>query len=435
LWSFFTFLIILYIQKLSATAFQAKSIMSFKDLNLNTSLLKALSEQGYTNSTSIQQQAIPQVLAGRDVFGCAQTGTGKTAAFVIPLLQSMQEENRKTSLRTLIIAPTRELVLQITDTVRALGRYSGLRFASIFGGVPQHSQVQQIRAGLDILVATPGRLLDLMRQRLLSLDQVKYLVLDEADRMLDMGFVKDVQQIIAKLPTTRQTLFFSATIPPGIRQLSAGLLKNPVHVQVAAVSSTAPKIDQLIYHTEKKHKSALLLRLLASEELGSAIVFTQMKHTADKLSRFLNESGVQAAPIHGNRSQSQREAALKNFKTRKVRVLVATDIAARGIDIDKLSHVFNFDLPQVAETYVHRIGRTGRAGATGTALSFCAPEERTLLRDIEKLIKMKIPIAEDTTASVEKPKAPAIKKQTFQNNRTQARPQSNRRTQKRTAAY
>lgn len=409
--------------------------MSFKDLNLNTSLLKALHEQGYTDPTSIQQQAIPQVLAGRDVFGCAQTGTGKTAAFVIPLLQLMQEENIRTSLRTLIIAPTRELALQITDTVRALGRHTGLKFTAIFGGVPQHAQVQQIRAGLDILVATPGRLKDLMQQRLLSLDRIKYLVLDEADRMLDMGFVKEVKQIIAKLPANRQTLFFSATIPAGIRQLSAGLLKNPVHVQVAAVSSTAPKIDQLIYHTEKKHKSALLLRLLASEELESAIVFTQMKHTADKLSRFLNESGVQAAPIHGNRSQGQREAALKNFKTRKLRVLVATDIAARGIDIDKLGHVFNFDLPQVAETYVHRIGRTGRAGATGTALSFCTPEERPLLRDIEKLIKMKIPIAEDTTGFVEKPKDLSVKTQQAQRNRTQARTHRYKPTKKRTVTY
>lgn len=399
--------------------------MLFKDLNINPSLLKALHEQGYTEPTSIQQQAIPHVLAGRDVFGCAQTGTGKTAAFVLPLLQMMQEEHRSTSLRTLIIAPTRELVLQITDTVRALSRHNGLKFASIFGGVPQHAQVKQIRAGLDILVATPGRLQDLMQQRLLSLNHIKYLVLDEADRMLDMGFVKDVKQIIAKLPATRQTLFFSATIPAAIRQLSASLLNNPVHVQVAAVSSAAPKIDQLIYHTEKKHKQALLLRLLAAEELDSAIVFTQMKHVADKLSRFLNESGVQAAPIHGNRSQSQREAALKNFKTRQVRVLVATDIAARGIDIDKLSHVFNFDLPQVAETYVHRIGRTGRAGATGTAMSFCTPEERPLLADIEKLIKMKIPVAENTTGIAEAPKNHAVKKQTHQKNGTNARPRRN----------
>jgi ATP-dependent RNA helicase RhlE len=405
--------------------------MSFKDLQLNTSLLKALHEQGYTTPTSIQQQAIPHVLAGRDVFGCAQTGTGKTAAFVIPLLQLMQEENRKNSLRTLIIAPTRELALQITDTVRLLGQYTGLKFAAIFGGVPQHAQVQKIRAGLDILVATPGRLKDLMQQRLLSLDHIKYLVLDEADRMLDMGFVKEVKQIIAKLPANRQTLFFSATIPPDIRQLSTSLLKNPVHVQVAAVSSAAPRINQLIYHTEKKHKSALLLRLLAAEELESAIVFTQMKHTADKLSRFLNQSGVQAAPIHGNRSQMQREVALKNFKNRQLRVLVATDIAARGIDIDKLGHVFNFDLPQVAETYVHRIGRTGRAGATGTALSFCSPEERPLLRDIEKLIKMKIPIAEDTTGFVEKPKNPAVNKmQPSKRNNPQARPHRHKRTKR-----
>ncbi|MBO9201944.1 MULTISPECIES: DEAD/DEAH box helicase [Niastella] len=409
--------------------------MAFKELNLNTSLLKSLNEQGYSNPTSIQQQAIPHVLAGRDVFGCAQTGTGKTAAFVIPLLQLMQEEQRKTTLRTLIIAPTRELVLQITDTVRALARHTGLRFAPIFGGVPQHSQVQQIRAGLDILVATPGRLQDLMQQRLLSLNQIKYLVLDEADRMLDMGFVRDVKQIIAKLPANRQTLFFSATIPPDIRQLSASLLNNPVQVQVAAVSSAAPKIDQLIYHTEKKHKSALLLRLLASEELESAIVFTQMKHTADRLSRFLNESGVQAAPIHGNRSQGQREMALKNFKARKLRVLVATDIAARGIDIDKLGHVFNFDLPQVAETYVHRIGRTGRAGATGTALSFCSPEERPLLRDIEKLIKMKIPVVEDTTGFVEKPKNAPAKKQPAQKYRPQTRSHRNNSTKKRAVTY
>jgi ATP-dependent RNA helicase RhlE len=408
--------------------------MLFKDLNLNTSLLNALQEQGYTVPTSIQQQAIPHVLAGRDVFGCAQTGTGKTAAFVVPLLQLMQEENKKTSLRTLIIAPTRELVLQITDAVRALSRNSGLKFASIFGGVPQHAQVKQIRAGLDILVATPGRLQDLMQQRLLSLNHIKYLVLDEADRMLDMGFVKDVKQIIAKLPANRQTLFFSATIPSAIRQLSAGLLNDPVHVQVAAVSSAAPKIDQLIYHTEMKHKPALLLRLLASDNLESAIVFTQMKHMADKLSRFLNESGVQAAPIHGNRSQSQREAALKNFKTRQVRVLVATDIASRGIDIDKLSHVFNYDLPQVAETYVHRIGRTGRAGATGTAMSFCTREERPLLTDIEKLIKMKIPVAEDSTGFADMSKNVSVKKQPSQKNNTNARPRRNWRSINRTVA-
>lgn len=367
--------------------------MLFKDLSINPTLLKALDAQGYTTPTSIQEQAIPQVLAGRDVFGCAQTGTGKTAAFVVPLLQLMQQEQKRTALRTLILAPTRELALQITETVRDLARNSGLKFAAIFGGVSQHTQVQQIRNGLDILVATPGRLQDLMNQRLLSLDQVRYLVLDEADRMLDMGFVKDVQRIIAKMPARKQTLFFSATIPPDIRQLAASILHNPVHVQVAAVSSAAPKIEQSVYHTDKKTKPALLLQLLASEDIESAIVFTQMKHMADKISKFLNKSGVPAAPIHGNRSQNQRETALKNFKTRKVRVLVATDIAARGIDIDKLSHVFNFDLPMVAETYVHRIGRTGRAGATGTAIAFCAPEERPLLADIQKLIRIKIPVA------------------------------------------
>lgn len=371
--------------------------MLFKDLTLHPSIHRALTDQGYTSATPIQQKAIPVVLAKSDIMGCAQTGTGKTAAFVVPLIQLMLEQTGEQTqsqshrqLRTLILAPTRELAMQISESVHALSRYTGLRYAVVFGGVSQHSQVQKIRNGIDILVATPGRLKDLMQQGFISLKNVEYLVLDEADRMLDMGFVHEVKQIIARMPTKRQTLLFSATMPSAILQLANSLLNNPVKVEVAAVSSTAEKVEQFVYYTDKMHKPALLCQILEKDSIESVIVFTQMKHMADKVTRFLNQSGIAAEAIHGNKSQRQREQALDRFKKRHIRVLVATDIAARGIDIERLSHVINYELPVTAETYVHRIGRTGRAGMEGIAFSFCSPEERPLLRDIHKLIKRPI---------------------------------------------
>lgn len=375
--------------------------MSFTDFKLHPSLTKALTEQGYTEYTPIQHQAIPLVLQQRDVLGCAQTGTGKTAAFVLPILQNILEDKiarRHKQLCTLILAPTRELATQIADTVRDLGRFTGIRHAVIFGGVPQNPQVNKIRAGIDILVATPGRLKDLMQQGFISLQQVKYLVLDEADRMLDMGFVHDVKQIIRHIPANRQTLFFSATMPAEIQKLSSTLLRDPVKVEITPVASTVDIIEQYVHFSEKAQKPALLVSLLEKDANETAIVFTQMKHMADKLSRLLNNAGLRAGAIHGNKSQRQREQALEQFKNKSIRILVATDIAARGIDIDKLGIVINYDLPQVAETYVHRIGRTGRAGATGTAISICSPDERPLLSDIQKLIKRTITVVGATPA-------------------------------------
>ena len=370
--------------------------MNFQDLALMEPLLAALSKEGYTTPTPIQQQAIPSILERKDLLGCAQTGTGKTAAFTLPLLQLMHgEEEKKPLLRTLILTPTRELAIQIGESIAAYGRYLPLKHHVIFGGVSQHSQVQAIRNGLDILVATPGRLLDLMQQKVLSLDHIRYFVLDEADRMLDMGFVQDVKRIIARLPQKKQTLFFSATMPPEIKQLASMLLHNPVKVEVTPVSSTAESIEQHVYFVEKHHKQSLLLELLKDEKIKSLLVFTQMKHAADKLCKQLQRAGVAAEAIHGNKTQNARQAALRNFKNGKTRVLVATDIAARGIDIDELSHVLNYELPNVPETYVHRIGRTGRAGMEGTALSFCDWGEKTFLSDIQKLIKKQIPVVKD----------------------------------------
>ena len=371
--------------------------MSFTNLRLIEPVLTALRHEGYETPTPIQQQAIPAILDENDILGCAQTGTGKTAAFVIPILQLIHEQQTKKEFRplsTLILSPTRELAIQIGESIQAYGRFMKVKSTVIYGGVSQHSQVHSIRQGTDILVATPGRLLDLLKQGHISLRHIRYFVLDEADRMLDMGFVDDVKRIIAQLPTRRQTLFFSATIPPRIQQLADSLLNNPVKVQVTPVSSTVEKVKQAVYFTEKQHKQSLLTHLLNTENMESVIVFTQMKHAADKIARHLNKSGIRADAIHGNKSQIQRQAALENFKNRKSRVLVATDIAARGIDVDNLSHVINFELPQTAETYVHRIGRTGRAGSEGTAMSFCDWTEKVALADIQKLIKKSIPIIE-----------------------------------------
>ncbi len=382
--------------------------MSFKNLRLIEPILKALDQEGYETPTQIQQKSITPILDRKDILGCAQTGTGKTAAFTIPILQLMHEHRAASNSRVrtidcLILTPTRELAIQIGESIAAYGRHLTLRHHVIFGGVSQHAQVNAIRNGVDILVATPGRLLDLMQQGHIVLSNIKFFVLDEADRMLDMGFIHDVKKVIAKLPAKRQSLFFSATMPPEISQLADMLLKNPIKVEVTPVSSTAEMIQQAIYHVDKNDKQDLLIDILRDTSIETLLVFTQMKHAADKLSKKLLAHGISAAAIHGNKSQNARQTALENFKNKKVRVLVATDIAARGIDIDQLSHVLNYELPNVPETYVHRIGRTGRAGASGIALSFCSREEKAYLRDIEKLIKKSIPVKSwDGNASVEK---------------------------------
>lgn len=374
--------------------------MLFSELQLIEPVLQALSKEGYSSPTPIQQKAIPPILQQRDLLGCAQTGTGKTAAFTIPVLQLMHQQQQASGrkhaqLQTLILTPTRELAIQIGESVKAYGHFLNLRHHVIFGGVPQFSQVQALKRGVDILIATPGRLLDLMQQGHINLSTIQFFVLDEADRMLDMGFVQDVRRIIAKLPAKRQTLFFSATMPTEIQQLANMLLTSPVKVEVTPVSSTAEMIQQTVYFVEKHNKLSLMVKLLEDTSIESLLVFTQMKHAADKLARQLNNHGIRTEAIHGNKSQNARQSALNNFKKRKTRVLVATDIAARGIDIDELTHVLNYELPNVPETYVHRIGRTGRAGASGVAFSFCDWSEKTFLTDIQKLIKKQIPVVKD----------------------------------------
>jgi len=374
--------------------------LSFQNLQLIEPILKALSKEGYTNPTPIQEQAIPIVLQRRDLLGCAQTGTGKTAAFAIPLLQLLAEDKQPVQrfpkpIRALILTPTRELAIQINESFEAYGKFLGLRHLVIFGGVSQHAQTEALRRGVDILVATPGRLLDLISQNYITLRDIQFFVLDEADRMLDMGFVHDVKRVITKLPTNRQTLFFSATMPEEIQSLANSILKNPLKVEVTPVSSTAETIQQSLFFVEKNDKRLLLNHLLLDPNIESALVFTRTKHGADKVAKELNRVGISAEAIHGNKSQNARQRALTNFKTRQIRVLVATDIAARGIDIDELTHVINFDLPNVPESYVHRIGRTGRAGASGIAFSFCDAEEREFLRDIHKLIAKNIPVVEE----------------------------------------
>ena len=373
--------------------------MNFKELHLIEPILKALESEGYTSPTPIQEQAIPDVLKGKDLLGCAQTGTGKTAAFAIPILQNLflqrNHEVDNSNIKALILTPTRELAIQIDESFAAYGKHTGIRHAVIFGGVSQFHQTNQLKRGVDVLIATPGRLLDLISQRFISLQHIKMFVLDEADRMLDMGFINDVKKIIARLPVKRQTLFFSATMPPEISRLSTSILTNPVRIEVTPVSSTVEKIDQSVYLVEKNDKRQLLIHLLKDYKIQSALVFTRTKHGADKIAKELHRARISSGAIHGNKTQSARQNALNNFKDGKIRVLVATDIAARGIDVDDLSHVINFDLPNIPETYVHRIGRTGRAGASGTALSFCDMEEREFLRDIHKLIKLEIPVVND----------------------------------------
>lgn len=373
----------------------AHFIMTFENLNITAPILKALEQQNYTNPTPIQQQAIPVILAGKDLIGCAQTGTGKTAAFAIPVLQQLagRPAKRHKAIRSLILTPTRELAIQISDNFSAYGQHLNLKHTAIYGGVSQFHQVKALRNGIDILIATPGRLLDLLQQQYIDLSNLEIFVLDEADRMLDMGFVHDVKKIITKLPAQRQTLFFSATMPAAIQQLADSLLKNPEYVSVAPVSSAAKTVSQSVYFVEKKDKQKLLYHILNDRGISRSLVFTRTKHGADQLVKLLAKEGIFAAAIHGNKSQNARQRALHGFKVNQLRVLVATDIAARGIDIDELPHVINYDLPEVPETYVHRIGRTGRGGNTGTAVSFCGAEEKSELRSIEKLIGFKLPVS------------------------------------------
>lgn len=373
--------------------------MTFKDLGIIDPILKALEAEGYTHPTPIQEQSIPILMRKKDLLGCAQTGTGKTAAFAIPILQHLivdrQHNSGPRKIRSLIVTPTRELAIQIADSFTVYGKHTGIHNTVIFGGVKQGAQTKALRYGIDVLVATPGRLLDLMNQGFVSLKDIKYFVLDEADRMLDMGFIHDIRKVIAKLPTKRQSLFFSATMPPDIVDLSRKILGNPEKVIIRPEQTTAEKVSQLIYFVSKKAKPKLLAHLLQTEDINSAIVFSRTKHGANKIVRLLGKSDIVAEAIHGNKSQGARQLALKNFKSGKIKVLVATDIAARGIDIDELSHVINYDLPNIPETYVHRIGRTGRANASGMALSFCDHEERAYLKDIQKLIAQKIPVISD----------------------------------------
>ncbi|MES2704652.1 MAG: DEAD/DEAH box helicase [Bacteroidota bacterium] len=371
--------------------------MTFNDLNLLTPILHALESEGYKTPTPIQQQAIPIVLDRKDLLGCAQTGTGKTAAFAIPILQILHEDHAERShkhIKVLILTPTRELAIQIGESFAAYGRNLKLKHTVIFGGVPQGAQTQALNRGIDILIATPGRLLDLMQQGFVNLTQIGIFVLDEADRMLDMGFIHDVKRVIAKLPQKRQTLFFSATMPPEIQKLADTILHKPEKVAVTPISTTAETIDQSIYFVDKKDKRQLLLHVLNSPAITRALVFTRTKHGADKVVKDLQKAEISAEAIHGNKSQNARQRALNNFKDGKIRILVATDIAARGIDVDSLSHVINYEIPEVPETYVHRIGRTGRAGASGIAMSFCDNEEMQDFRNIQKLVPVKIPVAD-----------------------------------------
>lgn len=390
--------------------------MSFEILNLIKPIQTALTNEGYTIPTPIQQQAIPLILARKDILGCAQTGTGKTAAFAIPILQILSEARepgspKRRTIKALIVTPTRELAVQVSNSFSAYGKNTGLKNTVVYGGVSQSAQTDKLRQGVDILIATPGRLLDLVNQKFIDLSHINLFVLDEADRMLDMGFIHDVKKIIAKLPAKRQSLFFSATIPAEIIKLANTILTDPVRIDITPESKTVEVIKQAVYFVSRPDKKKLLIHILKNENVSSALVFTRTKRGADIVSRHLNDAKIHTAAIHGNKSQSARQKALDNFKSLRTRVLVATDIAARGIDIDKLSHVFNYDIPEFSEIYIHRIGRTGRAGLGGTAFSFCDAEEKYYLREINKLIRTPIPVIEDhpfhsseiINSSIEKP--------------------------------
>lgn len=376
---------------------------SFKHLNLSTSIQKALDELNYEAPTPIQQQAIPPVLEGKDVLGCAQTGTGKTAAFAIPILQLLETKRLPNkNIKALIVTPTRELAIQIEESFADYGKHLPFKHAVIFGGVKQHAQVGRLRNGVDILVATPGRLLDLINQKIISLKDIQIFVLDEADRMLDMGFIHDIKKLLKVLPKKRQNLFFSATMPKPIQELANTILHQPVKVEVTPESTTAETIQQVIYYVDKENKIALLHELIKDEIKESVLVFTRTKYGADKLVKALDKLKVRSAAIHGNKSQNARQNALNNFKDKKIQVLVATDIAARGIDIDLLKYVVNFEIPNIPETYVHRIGRGGRAGAQGIAISLCDIDEKAYVKDIEKTIGKKIPEAENNPYPMKK---------------------------------
>lgn len=375
--------------------YKGEVILLIKDLKLIEPIQKALKSEGYVNATSIQVKAIPSLLEGKDLLGCAQTGTGKTAAFAIPILQSLAMDQKssegKRKIKALVLAPTRELAIQIADSFKAYGKNLKLRSLVIYGGVSAAPQKKELTRGVDILVATPGRLLDLINQKYVNIKQIQHFVLDEADLMLDMGMLKDVKRIITHIPKVRQTMFFSATMPAEIEKLSRSILKDPIKVVVTPVSSTVEIIKQEVYFVDKGNKIKLLIHLLKDKKIESALVFSRTKHGANKIVQALEKAGLTSQAIHGNKSQNARQLALQSFKERKIRILIATDIAARGIDIEELSHVINYDLPEVPETYVHRIGRTGRATRGGIAISFCNHEEKPLLRDIQKLISKEIP--------------------------------------------
>jgi len=371
---------------------------TFKQLNLIEPVLRAVREEGYTHPTPIQEAAIPSLLEGRDLLGCAQTGTGKTAAFALPIIQRLHGKPRPAMprcARVLVLTPTRELAAQIDESFSVYGRHLGLKRAVVFGGVGQSPQVKALSRGVDVLVATPGRLLDLMGQKHLRLDQLEVFVLDEADRMLDMGFINDVRRVIAALPKRRQSLFFSATMPPEIVRLADSMVTDPVKVSVTPSATTVQRIDQKVMFVSRRDKRDLLEHVLDDPEISRALVFTRTKHGADKVVRQLEKARVQADAIHGNKSQTRRTRALENFRRGKIRVLVATDIAARGIDVDGITHVINYDMPNIPESYVHRIGRTARAGAGGTAISFCDREEANFLTDIQRLIRIEVPVSEN----------------------------------------
>jgi ATP-dependent RNA helicase RhlE len=390
----------------ASRAMKDSALTSFQALSLAEPITRALVDEQYATPTPIQAQTIPQVLAGRDVVGIAQTGTGKTAAFALPILNHLSKDRKRPEQRTcrvLVLSPTRELSAQIVESFETYGRYLHPRVALAIGGVPLNKQIRACAGGLDVLVATPGRLLDLMQQRAIQLDKVEVFVLDEADRMLDMGFIHDIRRIVTKLPSKRQTLFFSATMPKEIADLANHMLRDPVRVAVTPAATTVERVEQRLMHVDRGGKQALLAEILRAETIDRVLVFTRTKRGADKVVSGLAKSGLTAEAIHGNKSQGQRERALAGFRAGKVRTLVATDIAARGIDVDGISHVINFDLPNIPESYVHRIGRTARAGADGIAISFCDHEERAYLRDIEKLIRMSIPA---TDRRGERPAAP-----------------------------
>ncbi len=389
--------------------------MQFKELEIIEPILKALKDQKYTEPTTIQERTIPLILNRKDVMGNAQTGTGKTAAFAIPILQHLHKKSsqnnnfRKT--KALIITPTRELAIQIGESFSTYGKYTRIKNTVIFGGVNQSKQTEALRRGVDILVATPGRLLDLMNQGFIKLNDIEYFVLDEADRMLDMGFIHDIRKIITELPAKRQSLFFSATLPKNIVELSKKILKNPIKVEISPVSPAAETVEQYLYFTNKSKKKDLLLHILEDHKIEQALLFSRTKHGADRIARNLKNQNIKTAAIHGDKAQNQRQKSLKQFKDGTIRVLVATDIAARGIDIDNLKYVINYDLPNIAETYIHRIGRSGRAGEKGNAISICEPEENAYIKDIEKLINKKIKLIRDNPyPQTEKPMTEKEKK-------------------------